>query len=49
MIKAGIIDPTKVVVQALKNAVSVSIAIMTTDVVVVPLPEENKPYNKQNV
>jgi chaperonin GroEL len=34
MLKLGIIDPTKVTKQALKNAVSVATTILSTDVII---------------
>jgi len=40
MIKAGIIDPTKVTRYALQNAASVSSLMLTTSVMVTDLPEE---------
>jgi len=42
MIKAGIIDPVKVVRGALENAASIAAMILTTDVLITDLPEENK-------
>lgn len=41
MIKAGIIDPTKVVRSALQNAASVASIFLTTEVAVVDIKEEN--------
>ncbi len=41
MLKAGIIDPMKVTRSALQNAVSASAMLLTTEVVVVDLPEKN--------
>jgi chaperonin GroEL len=43
MIKAGIIDPTKVVRTALQDAASVASLLITTEAVVTDKPEENKP------
>ncbi|MEK7615856.1 MAG: chaperonin GroEL [Patescibacteria group bacterium] len=43
MIKAGIIDPVKVVRFALKNAASVASLILTTEAIVTDLPEPEKP------
>ncbi|MCE5274138.1 MAG: chaperonin GroEL, partial [Deltaproteobacteria bacterium] len=40
MLKAGIIDPTKVTRFALQNAASVSGLLLTTEVMVSELPEE---------
>jgi len=40
MIKAGIIDPTKVVTSALLNSVSTAAMILTTEAVVADLPEK---------
>ncbi len=42
LIKAGIIDPTKVVREALINAISVSSLILTTEAIVTELPENKK-------
>lgn len=43
MIKAGVIDPVKVVRGALENAASIAAMILTTDVLVTDLPEKDKP------
>ena len=40
MIKAGILDPTKVVRCALENAVSVAAMLLTTEAIVADIPEE---------
>ena len=40
MIKAGIIDPTKVTRTALQNAASVAALLLTTAVMVADVPEE---------
>jgi chaperonin GroEL len=42
MLKAGIIDPTKVTRTALQNAASVSGLMLTTEVMITELPEEDK-------
>ncbi|MFH1769379.1 MAG: chaperonin GroEL [Parcubacteria group bacterium] len=42
MIKAGIIDPVKVVKAALQNAVSVGSVMLTTEAVITDLPEEKE-------
>jgi chaperonin GroEL len=42
MIKAGVIDPVKVVRGALENAASIASMILTTDVLVTDIPEEEK-------
>ena len=42
MIKAGIVDPTKVVRSALENAVSAASMLLTTECVVAEKPEEKK-------
>ena len=42
MIKAGIIDPLKVVRTSLVNAVSVASMILTTEAVITDIPEEKK-------
>jgi chaperonin GroEL len=44
MIKAGIIDPTKVVRMALKNAASVASLMITTEALVADKPEKKAPY-----
>jgi len=41
LVKAGIIDPTKVVRSALENAASIAALLLTTETVVVDLPEKN--------
>ena len=43
MIKAGIIDPAKVVRSALQNAASIAGLLLTTDTMVTELKEEDKP------
>ena len=43
MIKAGIIDPTKVVRTALQNAASVASLMITTEAMIAEKPEEKKP------
>ena len=40
MIKAGVIDPVKVVRGALENAASIAAMILTTDVLITDMPEE---------
>jgi chaperonin GroEL len=42
MIKAGVIDPVKVVRGALENAASIAAMILTTDVLITELPEDEK-------
>jgi len=42
MIEAGIIDPVKVVRGALENAASIAAMILTTDVLITDIPEEEK-------
>ena len=42
MVKAGIIDPTKVVRSALQNAASVGSLLLTTEALVAEIPEEKK-------
>ena len=42
MIKAGVIDPVKVVRGALENAASIAAMILTTDVLITDMPEDNK-------
>jgi chaperonin GroEL len=43
MVKAGIIDPTKVVRAALQHAASISGLMLTTEAMINDIPEENKP------
>ncbi|UCH83022.1 MAG: chaperonin GroEL, partial [Candidatus Latescibacterota bacterium] len=43
MVKAGIVDPTKVTRSALQNAGSVAALLLTTEAVVTDVPEEEKP------
>jgi len=43
MLKAGVIDPVKVVRGALENAASIASMILTTDVLITDLPEKDKP------
>jgi chaperonin GroEL len=42
MVKAGVIDPTKVVRSALQNAASISSLLLTTEAMVSEIPEEKK-------
>ena len=42
MIKAGIIDPTKVARTALQNAASISALLITTEALIADLPEDDK-------
>ena len=42
LVKAGIVDPTKVTRSALENAASIASLVLTTEAVVVQLPEEKK-------
>ena len=42
LVKAGVIDPTKVVRSALQNAASIASLLLTTEAVVVERPEEEK-------
>src|SRR6202453_2758846 len=43
LIKAGVVDPTKVTRTALQNAASISGLLLTTEAVVAELPEKDKP------
>ena len=43
LVKAGIIDPTKVTRSALQNAASVSILLLTSDALIADLPKDEKP------
>jgi len=47
MIKAGIIDPAKIVRAALQDAASVSALIITTEVVITDRPQEDKNKNEE--
>jgi chaperonin GroEL len=47
MIKAGVIDPVKVVRGALENAASIAAMILTTDVLITDMPEKDKPAAPQ--
>lgn len=47
MITAGIIDPTKVVRTALEDAASVAGLLITTEAMIVDLPDENKQNNQK--
>ncbi len=42
MVKAGIIDPTKVVRIALQNSASIAGLLLTTDAIVSEVPEEKE-------
>jgi len=46
--KAGVMDPVKVTRHALQNAVSVSSLLLTTDVMVTEIPEEEPPKPAQD-
>jgi chaperonin GroEL len=43
MFKAGIVDPTKVTRTALQNAASIAGLLITTEAIVVEIPEPEKP------
>jgi chaperonin GroEL len=43
MLKAGIVDPLKVVRSAVQNAISVATMILTTEALVTDLPEKTPP------
>jgi chaperonin GroEL len=45
MIKAGILDPTKVVRTALQNAASIAGLMITTEAMVAELPKEEAPMH----
>jgi chaperonin GroEL len=45
LVEVGIIDPTKVVISALKNAVSAAVMVLTTDALIVDISEEDKDVN----
>lgn len=42
LVEAGVIDPTKVVRSALENAASISALLLTTEAIVVDIPEEKE-------
>ena len=42
MVKAGVIDPTKVTRTALQNAASVATLLLTSDALVADIPKEEK-------
>jgi chaperonin GroEL len=42
MLKAGIVDPLKVVRTAVQNAISVAVMILTTEALITDIPEEKK-------
>jgi chaperonin GroEL len=43
LVKAGVIDPTKVVRSALENAVSIGSLILTTEALVAEVPQKETP------
>ena len=43
LVKAGVVDPTKVTRSALQNAASISGLLLTTEAIVTELPEKDKP------
>ncbi|MCK4410541.1 MAG: chaperonin GroEL, partial [Candidatus Eisenbacteria sp.] len=43
LVKAGIVDPTKVVRTALQNACSVASLLLTTEAILTDMPEDDKP------
>jgi chaperonin GroEL len=45
LIKAGVVDPTKVVRTALENAVSAASVLLTTEALVADLPEKKDTHN----
>ena len=47
LLKAGVIDPTKVVRTALQNAASVAGLLLTTEAMVAEKPEEKKPRRRR--
>jgi chaperonin GroEL len=42
LVRAGVIDPTKVVRSALQNAASIASLLLTTEAVISQIPEEHK-------
>ena len=43
LVKAGVIDPTKVVRAAIENASSIAGLLLTTEALVTEIPEQEKP------
>ena len=43
LVKAGVVDPTKVTRYALQNAASISALMLTTEALVAEMPEKDKP------
>ena len=43
LVKAGVVDPTKVTRTALQNAASISALMLTTEALVTEMPEKEKP------
>jgi len=43
LVKAGVVDPTKVTRSALQNAASISALLLTTEALITELPEKDKP------
>jgi chaperonin GroEL len=43
LVKAGVVDPTKVTRTALQNAASISALMLTTEALVTEIPEKEKP------
>ena len=43
LVKAGVVDPTKVTRTALQNAASISGLLLTTECMITELPEKNEP------
>jgi chaperonin GroEL len=43
LLKAGVVDPTKVVRTALQNAASIAALMLTTEALVAEIPEKEKP------
>ena len=49
LVEAGIIDPTKVTRSALQNAASIAALLLTTEAVVVELPEKKEPIHSHGM
>jgi chaperonin GroEL len=43
LVKAGVIDPTKVTLSALQNAASISALMLTTEAMICEIPEKSSP------
>ena len=46
LVKAGVVDPAKVVRTALQNAASIASLMLTTEALVTEMPEKEKPASR---